>query len=117
MPGAPEERRRWARTSPAAGAYVTIARATDVELIDISASGVLLSASAKLRIGQQAELRLVLHRVPVVVHAEIVRVEPTDASFPSSRHYYGARFTAMDDASALALRRFLGEVTGPLGTQ
>ena len=41
MPGAHEERRRWARTSPAAGASVTIARATDVELIDISGSGTL----------------------------------------------------------------------------
>ena len=114
MPEANEERRRWLRTPPAPGAHVTLARPSDVELIDISASGVLLAAATKLRIGQQTELRLVLHRVPVVVRAEIVRVEPSDAGAASPRYYYGARFTAMSEASAAALRRFLGEVTGPL---
>jgi PilZ domain len=114
MSGRHEDRRRWARTSPASGAYVTIARAADVELLDISGSGVLLAGATKLRVGQRAQLRLLLRQVAVVVHAEIVRVEQRHTGTTPVRYYYGARFTAMDDTSAAALRRFLGEVTGPL---
>jgi c-di-GMP-binding flagellar brake protein YcgR len=102
------DRRQHIRTRPASLKAVVLPFVDDIELVDISARGVLLASTTLLQVGQRAQLRLLLDREPVVASVEIVRVEDdTMRGREPNRRRYGARFIAVDEKGQRAIQRFL----------
>lgn len=102
----PEERRRYPRQAPAHAARLSVPAVHDVEVLDISQSGILFWCRAPLHVGQRAQIRTVLDRDPFTASIEIVRME-RDLHYTRNRQYFGARFVAIDETSQRNLQRFL----------
>jgi hypothetical protein len=66
------QRRRFAR-QPVRGIVAKMPTLVDVEVIDIGATGALIKARSPLRVGDRAQLRLVLGRQPFVGAVSVVR--------------------------------------------
>jgi PilZ domain len=102
------ERRREPRVPMRDDQMVGVPLALTVRLVDISASGVLLSSSQKMGIGQRARLHTTLGADPLNVEVEVRRV--SDASFEGNgagRYRLGAVFTALDEAASRSVSHFL----------
>ncbi len=78
-----------------------------VELLDISETGVLISASQPLDIGRRAQLRLRLGAEPLAVMVEIRRLGPAPRPGEAVSYRIGAEFVNLDEDSRRKIARFL----------
>ena len=82
--------------------------ALTVRLVDISASGVLLSSPQKMQIGQRAHLQLTLSGEPLNVEVEVRRVADGGAeALGRNRYRLGAVFVSPDDMARRSVQHFL----------
>jgi c-di-GMP-binding flagellar brake protein YcgR len=83
-----------------------------VQLLDISASGVLIAAPQPLEPGAIAEIQTRLGANPVLMQIEVKRVAPDAApGKPAGRYRLGSRFVAIDEAGKRGIQKFLHEGT------
>lgn len=102
------ERRRFPRVHVGArGLHLQLPGTATVQLLDISESGVLLSSTARLAVGQRARLRTRLGTDPVSAVVEVTRLAGQQ---PGGPRRYGARFVELDDDQRARITRFLGAV-------
>lgn len=108
MAGGSVERRRSARAVIVSGdrSDLSLPVSTTVQLIDISQSGVLLSSSQKLDIGQRAQLRTRVGPEPLTVQVEVRRVANGGRTGHGS-YKLGAEFVALDEENQRKIERFL----------
>jgi hypothetical protein len=106
---APDERRRTPRHAPAREAQAELSMVLDVEVVDLSETGALLSTDRRLGIGHRLHIRTVLGREPFAAWLEVMRVEEVRrlALGRQKRYLVGGRFMSVDDANARTLKRFL----------
>ena len=108
MPEAFLERRREPRVPMTDDPLVGVPLAATVRLVDISASGVLLSTTQKMAVGQRARLRTTLGPDSLTIEVEVRRV--SDGSKEGNgpgRFRIGAVFTKMDEAASRSVQHFL----------
>lgn len=102
------ERRRAPRVAVAPGTEVGVPVALTVRLVDISASGVLLSSPQRVNVGQRARLQMTLGGEPLNVEVEVRRVAENDREMNSHNRYrLGATFVAPDDFARRSVQHFL----------
>ncbi|MCL4813186.1 MAG: PilZ domain-containing protein [Vicinamibacteraceae bacterium] len=102
------ERRRYLRVPVGArDLRLQLPSTATVQLLDISESGVLLSSTARLAVGQRARLRTRLGTDPVSAVVEVTRLAGHQ---PGGPRRYGARFVELDDEQRARITRFLGAV-------
>ena len=112
MPEAFHERRRLPRTTVAAGHELRMPVQMTVQLLDISATGVLIAAPQPLEPGAMAEIQTKLGSDPVLMQVEVKRVAPDGPpGKPSGRFRMGSRFVAVDEAGQRGIQKFLREGT------
>ena len=81
-----------------------------VQLLDISASGVLVAAPQPLEVGTVAEIQTRLGADPVLMQIEVERIAPDAAAGkPAGRYRLGSRFVSVDQAGRRSIQRFLHE--------
>lgn len=108
MPEPFQERRRFPRTTVAAGHELKMPLQMTVQLLDISPSGVLVAAPLPLNPGTRAELQTRLGAAPVHVEVQVRRIAPEGLpGRPSGRFRLGATMVAPDEACRRAVRVFL----------
>ena len=102
------ERRRSPRTAITSGDRpdLSLSVSTTVQLVDISQSGVLLSSSQKLDVGQRAQLRTRVGPEPLTVQVEVRRVANGGRAGHGS-YRLGAEFVALDEDNQRKIERFL----------
>ena len=110
VPDAPEsrgERRRFPRVDvPAHAFHLTVVH--DIEVVDISSTGVMFTSLGDLQVGQRARLLTVLGGRPFSAALELRRLERESPLSPDARRSrFGAIFLSMDETSQQALHRFL----------
>jgi len=90
---------------------------TGVEVLDVSATGMLLACDCALDVGHRTQVRMVLGRDPFAAWIEVKRVAAIDPASPrgSRRCLVGAAFTSLDEQSARALHAFLPRTHGDIG--
>jgi len=102
------ERRRSPRVPMHQGIQVGVPMALTVRLVDISASGVLLSSPQKMLIGQRARLQLTLSGEPLNVEVEVRRVsDGGNEALGRNRYRLGAVFVTPDDSARRSVQHFL----------
>ena len=112
MPEAFTERRRFPRTTVAAGHELRMPLQMTVQLLDISANGVLVAAPQPLEPGAIAEIQSRLGADPVLMQVEVKRVAPDGApGRPAGRYRMGSRFVAVDEAGRRGIQKFLRDGT------
>lgn len=103
------ERRRYPRVAPPLDLELVVPVVEDVEVLDISSRGVLLSMATHVRVGQRAQVRFLLQREPFTAVVEAIRVDPGTQVGASRRFHVGAVFTSLDESAKRTLGRFLGD--------
>jgi hypothetical protein len=101
------ERRRTPRVAMGPGVGLGVAMPMTVQLMDISASGVLISSPHKMTPGQRARLQLTLGGEAVSVEVEVRRVFDGLESLGRSRYRLGASFVAPDERARRSVEHFL----------
>ena len=105
------DRRRTPRVPVGVEHQVGVPVALSVRLLDISASGVLISSPQKMTIGQRARLRTTLGAQALNVEVEVRRVAEHVAQGGNGNgrgHYrMGAVFVHSDDAARASVQHFL----------
>jgi hypothetical protein len=106
------ERRREPRVPVTDDQRVGIPLAATVRLMDISASGVLISSSQRLTVGQRARLHTTLGSDPFNAEVEVCRVAEAGRDGSGRGSYrIGASFTRLDEAATRSMNHFLsGEI-------
>ena len=86
---------------------------TGVELLDVSATGMLLACDCALDVGHRAQVRMMLGREPFAAWIEVKRAAAIEPASPhgSTRCLVGAAFTSLDEQSARALHAFLPQTS------
>lgn len=117
MPNAPDgngtsgqpfvERRRHARRQPAPDVAISLPATYDVEVLDISGGGALISTPGHVSVGQRARLRTLLEREPFSAIVEVLRVDPGTRVGDDRREHVGLTFVSLDDNSRKTLHRFV----------
>jgi len=108
MPDAFTERRRFPRTTVAAGHELRLPLQMTVQLLDISSSGVLVAAPQPLETGTSATIRAQLGGEPVLMEVEVERVAPDGApGRPAGRYRLGSRVLKVDEAGRRTVQKFL----------
>lgn len=99
------------RFVPKCPADVALAVVMDVTVLDLSATGILLSCDYRPGIGQRIQVRMVLNREPFVAWIDVKRVERTPAPTDGdSAFLVGAVFSSFDEQSGRALQQFTSSV-------
>jgi hypothetical protein len=111
MPAPPQERRRRPRLHPREPTTAVLPVLVDVEVLDISLSGLLFSTPREFRRGQRAQLRLLLGPDLLSAGIEVCRVQRLPTAEPTFA--VGAKFVDLDDATARTLDRILRSVGEP----
>lgn len=101
------ERRRTPRVAMGPGAGMGMALPVSVQLMDISASGVLISSPQKMEVGQRGRLQLTLGGQPLNVEVEVRRVVEGKEALGRSRYRLGASFVVPDEAARRSVEHFL----------
>jgi hypothetical protein len=104
------ERRRAPRVAVAPGTEVGVPTGLTVRLLDISASGVLISSPQKMAVGQRARLQLTLGGEPLNVEVEVRRVAEGGTMMDAvgrSRFRLGAAFVDPDEYARRSVQHFL----------
>jgi hypothetical protein len=102
----PIDRRRYPRTPAVRDEVVCWPVTVDVELLEISVGGVLLSTVRPLTIGHRAHLRVVLNGEPFAALVEVCRLVPAHVA-ASGRWVAAAFFVNLADAHRRSLQMFL----------
>jgi hypothetical protein len=101
------ERRRTPRVA-VSGTQIGVPMALAVRLVDISASGVLISSPQRMKVGQRARLQLTLSGEPLNVEVEVRRVADTGTEgFGGSHYRLGAVFVDEDQYARRSVQHFL----------
>lgn len=80
----------------------------DVEVVDVSQSGLLLWCQHALDVGQRAQIRAVIQGEPFTALMEVVRIDdPGAARRRSRRRCVAAAFVALDEGNRGTLQRLL----------
>jgi len=102
------DRRRTPRVAVGGGQQVGVPVALTVRLVDISASGVLISSPQRMAIGQRARLRTTLGSKALNVEVEVRRVsERGGEGNAAGRYRLGATFVQPDEAARDSVHHFL----------
>ena len=101
------ERRRTPRV-PVTGRRLEMPSVGNVQLLDISRGGLLLSSSCHIEPGRRARLEVRLSEAPVRLELEVCRTRPEEPSGPGPFRL-GAKLLPLDETTAAAVNRFLGE--------
>ena len=101
------ERRRAPRVAVAPGSGMGVPTALTVRVLDISASGVLISSPQKVNVGQRAPLQLSLGGEPLNVDVEVRRVADGTQEMGRNRYRLGAAFVAPDEYTRRSVQHFL----------
>lgn len=106
--GAPSvERRRSVRVAAPERAEVSWPNWATVQLMDVSASGVMFSSPVALQVGGKGHLRMRIGDRGFAAQVEIQREAMRPGANAARR--LGARFASLDEASRLALDTFIGD--------
>lgn len=97
------------RVQPAEELRLDVPMVMHAEVLDLSQSGALISTNAGLRVGQRAELQVLLERQPFTARFEVRRVDVGTEGPGGRRYRVAAVFQSLDDKSRQALKRFLKE--------
>lgn len=103
----PHERRRFPRHEPRPSAALRVPIVVDVQLVDISRSGVLFACTQPFEVGQFAQIRTLLGRQPFSASIRVVRVAQHSQPLTRGSLCFGAAFIEVDDTSRSNLQRFL----------
>ena len=79
------------------------------DVIDISATGALISAAVPLKMGARVRLSLLLGREPFSAWVRVLRVEAGTGADHGVRYHLGVVFTAVDENNRKVLERFVGQ--------
>jgi hypothetical protein len=102
------ERRRSPRATVAAGHELSVPLQMTVQLLDISANGVLVPAPQPLEVGARVQLHTRLGPEPVQMELEVKRVMPERAAGKApGRFRTGARLRSVDESGRRAVQKFL----------
>jgi hypothetical protein len=101
------ERRRAPRVAVTPGTELGMPVPLTVRLMDISASGVLISSPQLMRVGQRARLQLTLGGEPVNVEVEIKRIIESREVIGRNRYRLGAAFVKPDEYARRSVEHFL----------
>jgi hypothetical protein len=101
------DRRRTPRVAVGQGTRVSVPTSLTVRVLDISASGVLLSSPQKMTIGQRARLQVTLGGEPLSVEVEVRRIGEGTQEGGRHRYSLGARFIAPDEYARRSVQHFL----------
>ena len=102
------DRRRTPRVPVHGGEHLSGPHALTVSVVDISASGVLLTSAQRMTVGKRARLHATLGREPLAVEVEVRRVaEGLQEGFGRGRYRVGAAFVQPDDAARRTVQQFL----------
>lgn len=108
MPELFQERRRFPRATVAAGHELRMPLQMTVQLMDMSATGVLVVGPQPLEVGAHARLQVRLGTEPVEMNLTVTRVVPDGpAGAPPVRYRMGAAVVALDDEDRRVVQRFL----------
>lgn len=77
------------------------------DVIDISATGALISTAVPLMVGARVRLSLLMGREPFSAWVRVLRVEPGTRSDRGFRYHLGVVFTTVDEGSRKVLERFV----------
>lgn len=101
------ERRRSPRVLTPPGALeMSLPTVATVQVVDLSETGVLLSAAQPVVVGSRAQLRTRIGAEPVALQLEVRRVAAEKRSDAAS-YRIGARFIALEDDNRKRLERLL----------
>lgn len=101
------DRRRTPRVAVGQGTRVSVPTALTVRVLDISASGVLISSPQKMDVGQRGRLQVTLGGEPLTVEVEVRRIAEGTQEIGRHRYRLGARFVAPDDFARRSVQHFL----------
>ena len=101
------DRRRHPRAESPADLRLSIPTVSNGEIIDISATGALISTGIPLNVGDRARLSLLVGREPFSAWVRIVRAEEGTRAGGLVRHHLGVVFTSLDDNSRKVLSKFV----------
>ena len=104
----PIERRRHSRSAPHEASELLWPGVVDIEIMDLSLTGVAFSASAELPVGRRIQVRTVLGGAPFTATAEVIRTELGTQTRRTNRYLVACIFPNLDDANRKTLGRFLG---------
>jgi PilZ domain-containing protein len=104
----PIERRRHPRSAPHEASELLWPGVVDIEIMDLSLTGVAFSASAELPVGRRVQVRTVLGGAPFSAAAEVIRTELGTQTRRTNRYLVACIFPNLDDANRKTLGRFLG---------
>ena len=104
----PLERRRYPRSGPDEAPDLLWPAVVDIEILDLSLTGVAFSASSELGLGRRVQVRTVLSGAPFAATAEVVRSEVGTQTRRTNRYLVACTFVSLDDTSRKTLGRFLG---------
>jgi hypothetical protein len=81
----------------------------EIEVIDLSQRGLLLTCACRLQVGHRMPVHMVLGREPFMAWIEVTRVEEARVrgKWDQSRYLAGAIFTSLDERSKRTLDKFL----------
>jgi hypothetical protein len=101
------ERRRTPRVAVSGRARLAGPLTLSVRVVDVGLSGVLLSASQPLAVGQYARLCTRLGEIAVEADIEVRRVGTRRDDKDKNGYNLGARFVSLDEATRRAMQQFL----------
>jgi hypothetical protein len=108
------ERRRFPRHNLRRHAVVHVPVVHEVQLVDVSRTGILFACARPFAVGQRVEIRAVLARQPFSASIQIVRSAQHDAAATKGALCFGATILGVDDASRRTLQSFLVSATPPI---
>jgi PilZ domain-containing protein len=101
------DRRRYPRTESPDDVQLAIPIVVHGDVIDISATGALISTAVPLKVGARVRLSLLLGREPFSAWVRVLRIEPGTGSERGVRYHLGVVFTAVDENNRSVLERFV----------
>ncbi len=101
------DRRRSPRVAVGPSTQLAVPTPMTVRVMDISASGVLLSSPQRMTVGQRATLQLTLSGEPLNVEVEVRRVAEGQEAMGRNRYRLGAAFIAPDEYARRSVEQFL----------
>ncbi len=103
-----EERRRHRRLTPDEDVRLSLSVLLEVEIIDVSTSGLMFSSEVELTIGHRLQVLTLLGGEPFSAWVDVRRAERESPLSPQARRCrYGAAFVAIEEKSRRNLQRFL----------
>ena len=109
-----DERRHRPRLIPHDDVRLSLSVLLEVELIDLSTSGLMFSSEVELTIGHRLQVLTLLGGEPFSAWVDIRRAERQSPLSPQARRCrYGAAFVAIEEKSQRNLQRFLSQGSLP----